>query len=849
MRKRETHNRNSKPHTLEDECANKASELCANSLENYYCDLEFALEQLQPHDHICLIFETSEEWQKAIVPFIRDGLHRREKILYFTDARSLHEIRKLLCSCSIDVEEAESNRQLQFLQSKDFSSSNGAFDPEVTVSSLVRETASAASEGFMSVRVTADISTFLSGQHEMERLLKFEERLDTDLLAEHPCIVLCQYNKRLIDPKIIKAAFLTHPLITSGNRVMRNLHCIPAREYLGENRVQQETECLMKYLEREHQTHKALSRVNEELEQVKGEMRKCEERFRLLTKKSADLAFIVDDKGRVTHESSSLTKLLGSYSESSAAISILQHIHKDDRDEFCTALSRAEQKPGATEKLEIRLNDRNGAYHYFEAVITNLTNESAISGFVVNARNITDEKSVSNALKRMETRDRFLFEQPNDAVFILDLELKHVAVNKRAGEMLGYTEEEIIGASVDEISAEPEKSNSVLHRLLAGERVKPYERYLRKKNGELVCVEVNVDLAKDESGNPLHIQSIARDITDRKAAENALRESEARFRRLAENAQDIIYRISLHPDTRLEYVSPAVARITGYTPEELYADPHYALKILCQDDHHRLEEMLNPEKSFYKPVTLKLARRDGDELWTEQRNVPVYDDEGNLIAIEGIARDITAYTKNQEELKRRHEEVQKVFSSTVTALAALSELRDPYTAGHQRRVALLAVAIAKEMGLDAKTVMGVRVAALLHDIGKLYVPSDILSKPGKLSDHEFAMIEQHSTIVRHILADIDFPWPVAEIAYQHHERLDGSGYPQGLKGDEMLLEAKILAVADVVEAMVSHRPYRPALDLQQALDEIKKYRNTKFDSDVVDTCVKLFEEGFDFEDQ
>jgi len=174
-------------------------------------------------------------------------------------------------------------------------------------------------------------------------------------------------------------------------------------------------------------------------------------------------------------------------------------------------------------------------------------------------------------------------------------------------------------------------------------------------------------------------------------------------------------------------------------------------------------------------------------------------------------------------------------------------MRDPYTARHQERVTELACAIAREMGIPDGQIEGIHAAGLMHDIGKIAVPTEILTKPGKLNDLEFSLIRRHPQVAYDILKGIEFPWPIADIVLQHHERLNGSGYPNGLKGDEILLEARILTVADVVEAISSHRPYRPALGLDAALDEIKQGRGMLYDPDVVDTCLSVFEEGFSFE--
>lgn len=187
------------------------------------------------------------------------------------------------------------------------------------------------------------------------------------------------------------------------------------------------------------------------------------------------------------------------------------------------------------------------------------------------------------------------------------------------------------------------------------------------------------------------------------------------------------------------------------------------------------------------------------------------------------------------------------LDETLQALSLMLEKRDPYTSGHQRRVADLAEKIAIEMGLSKDQAHGIRLAGIVHDIGKIQIPSDVLTKPGKLSDIEFSLMKLHPQAGYEILIGIKFPWPIAKAVHQHHERLDGSGYPNGLKGDQIIMDARIIAVADVVEAMSSHRPYRPGLGLDAALDEVISKRGIHFDPEVVDACIRLFKErGYKF---
>lgn len=205
----------------------------------------------------------------------------------------------------------------------------------------------------------------------------------------------------------------------------------------------------------------------------------------------------------------------------------------------------------------------------------------------------------------------------------------------------------------------------------------------------------------------------------------------------------------------------------------------------------------------------------------------------------------TVLAQQQEELKQSYGVIRRSLDGTVNAVAAVAEHKDPYTAGHERRVRGLSVVIGREMGLDDSTLEGLKIAATLHDVGKIYIPAEILSKPRVLNDLEFSMIKEHPKYSYEILSNIDFPWPIADIALQHHERVDGSGYPAGLKGKDILVEAKILAVADVIEAMSSHRPYRAALTIEQALDEIKKGRGKIFDSKAADAALKIFKDGYE----
>jgi HD-GYP domain-containing protein (c-di-GMP phosphodiesterase class II) len=226
-----------------------------------------------------------------------------------------------------------------------------------------------------------------------------------------------------------------------------------------------------------------------------------------------------------------------------------------------------------------------------------------------------------------------------------------------------------------------------------------------------------------------------------------------------------------------------------------------------------------------------------------------------IIELAKLRQRIAELEASETERKRVEQELQhtlhnlpKAMGATIQAMALAVETKDPYTAGHQRRATNLACAIAKEMGLSKGQIDGIRMAGAIHDLGKISVPSEILSKPGRLTEIEFNLVKTHPQVGCDILKRIEFPWSIVQIVLQHHERMDGSGYPKGLVGEEILLEARILAVADVVGAMSSHRPYRPALGIDKALEEISRNRGVVYDPKAVDACLKVFtEKGFKFE--
>jgi PAS domain S-box-containing protein/putative nucleotidyltransferase with HDIG domain len=331
----------------------------------------------------------------------------------------------------------------------------------------------------------------------------------------------------------------------------------------------------------------------------------------------------------------------------------------------------------------------------------------------------------------------------------------------------------------------------------------------------------------------------------RKQTEEELEESEERYRNLIESTYDLIQSVAL--DGRFLFVNRAWQETLGYTEAEL---PGINLwKIIHPQSLPHCQEIFSQiiKGKSIKNTQATFVAKDGNPIQVEGNVIGRYMD-GKLIATHGFFRDITEHKQAEEKLKQSYKKLRKMLNDIVQTVALTVEIRDPYTAGHQHRVSQLTSAIARQMNLSSDQVEGIYMAAILHDIGKISIPAEILTKPGRLTEIEMSMLKTHPQVGSDILKRIDFPWPLAEVVLQHHERRDGSGYPKGLKGDEILIEARILGVADVVEAMSSHRPYRPALGIDKALEEISQNRGILYDPEVVDTCIKLFKEkGFKFE--
>ncbi|MBN1829152.1 MAG: PAS domain S-box protein [Deltaproteobacteria bacterium] len=461
----------------------------------------------------------------------------------------------------------------------------------------------------------------------------------------------------------------------------------------------------------------------------------------------------------------------------------------------------------------------------------------------------TDRKRAAEALIESEEKFRKAFYTSPDSVNINRLEDgMYTAINSGFTKITGYTEEDIIGKTSTEcnIWENVEDRQSLVARLKKDGDASNIEAAFRMKRGDIRYGLMSASVI-DLNGVP-HILSVTRDITDRKRAEEALKESETKYRLLADNVNDVIFVLNMN--LNYTYVSPSVKILRGYEsaevlkqqPFETLTPASWDLAMRTVSEVIELEKSEQREISISRTLQLEMNRKDGTTVWTEVKLSFIRDEHQQPIGILGVTRDITDRKQAKDELQRSLDSLRKAFGATIQVMVSAVEARDPYTAGHQIRSTDLARAIATEMKLSPDRIDGIRMAGSIHDIGKLSIPAELLSKPTKLLDIEFALIKEHSRKGYEMLKDVESPWPLAQIVYQHHERMNGSGYPRNLKGDEILMEARILAVADVVESMASHRPYRPALGIEAALEEIEKNKGTLYDDAVADACIRLFRE-------
>ena len=470
---------------------------------------------------------------------------------------------------------------------------------------------------------------------------------------------------------------------------------------------------------------------------------------------------------------------------------------------------------------------------------------------IVYARDITEQREVEERAAESEARYARLADNAADIIFRYDfvptMGLRYI--NPAVEVNTGYTPADCY--------ADPQLMLTMVHPDDAARMAEmmqslkpPDEPMLMRwigKDGVTRWMECRMVPVRDAEGRLLAVEGITRDVTRRQETEEALRASQ----QILEGIINAIPVRVFWKDKDLVYLgcNAVFARDSGFAdPKDIIGKDDYQMGWRDQAELYRADDRQViqsgcPKFFVEEPQTTP----SGDTITLLTSKMPLRDVDGEISGVLGTYMDITERKQAEEEIRLQAEQLRRTVEGAVLAMSRVVETRDPYTAGHERRVSELATAIAVEQGMSGAELTGLRLAGLIHDIGKIAVPAEILAKPGRLSEVEFNLIKQHPASGFDILEAIDFGRPVAEMVLQHHERLDGSGYPQALRAAEILPEARILAVADVVEAMSSHRPYRAALGMAAALAEIREHAGVKYDAAVVAACVRLVEEqGFAF---
>jgi len=595
-----------------------------------------------------------------------------------------------------------------------------------------------------------------------------------------------------------------------------------------------------------------------ERKRVEDALRESEERYRSILEEMEEAYYEVDLKGNFTFFNESLCKTFG-YSRvelmgmNNRAYTSPKHARK-----AFLAFNEIYQTGIKKALIDYEIIKKDGGKRSLETSILPVKNPSGeIIGFRGVLRDITDRKQADEALLDSKLKFQFLAENMADVVFTLDINLATTYVSPSIERMLGFTPEERIAQKVDQ-QLTPKSQKLVFETLLEElgrdkekgvdlDRSMNMELEYYHKNGSIRYLATYIRGIRDSEGNLTGFYGSHHDITDRKKMEDDLKVSEINLRMILDSVDNAIFIYT--KDGKIIDVNSKMLEMYRVSREEVCS-------MSIEEDFSTPDNPLNELPGIWESVMKEKERvfewqarrpHDGSTFNAEVflRKINLSNGEFILAAV----RDITDRKKSDEKLQNTMESLRKAVGTTIQVMVSAIESRDPYTAGHQVRSANLARTIATEMGLSQDKVEGIRMAGSIHDIGKLSIPAEILSKPSKLSELEFSLIKEHARQGYEMLKNVESPWPLAEIVYQHHERMDGSGYPRKLKGNDILIEARILNVADVVEAIASHRPYRPALGLDAALEEIEKNRGTLYDEAVVDICIRLFrEKSFKFED-
>jgi PAS domain S-box-containing protein/putative nucleotidyltransferase with HDIG domain len=523
-------------------------------------------------------------------------------------------------------------------------------------------------------------------------------------------------------------------------------------------------------------------------------------------------------------------------------INYIDIIHKDDFDKFKENFYNLVE--GKVESITdlYRIKTKNGDIKWLSSSSRILYRETPqttiISGFVMD---VTENINLREKLFETEIMFKTLFERSPIGLTMTDRDGKIFASNDAFLKMIGYSLDEIKNISWREYTHPDDiEKDWILFQKLINKEIDSYsiEKRFITKDKRIIYANLNCAAVFDENGEFRFEFAMIEDITEKKKLQEALIESERKFRLLFE--KNPLGVVMADEKSDFAYTNEIYQKMLGYTGEEL---KKLSMKdVTYPEDYIKQEELIkklkNKEIDSFN-LEKRYIRKDGSIFWANLFASSILDDSGNVKYLVGMVKDITEEKRLREELEESRRRLSRSLDNVLNLITKIIEMKDPFTLGHQAKVAYLAKKIAEKMNLPKEKIESIYIAAMLHDIGKIVVPTEILNKGGKLSENEYSLIKEHCKNGYEILKKVDFIYPIADIVLQHHERLDGSGYPLGYKNGEILLEARIIAVADVFEAMTSHRPYRPAFKLEDVLKHLKDNKGILYEPEVVDILEEI----------
>ena len=582
-----------------------------------------------------------------------------------------------------------------------------------------------------------------------------------------------------------------------------------------------------------------------ERKQAEQGLRESEIKFRSITEQISELVFVTASSGIVQYVSPVIEKLSGYLPDDVISHSFIEFIAEDDISRVVETFHDAIVHQLKNQVIEFKYRKKNGTFLDAE-VHSQYYHANGFSGVIGVILDVTDRKLAENQIKKLGT----IVEQSPAIVIITDPLGQIEYVNPAFTKITGYTFDEVKGKNPRFLQSglTPKAHYEQLWKTILSGNIWRGEFQNRKKNGDLYCERAVISAILKE-GVITNFVAVKEDITEHKKEEQLIVESREKLEAALASMSDAVF-IS---DTKgnLIHFNDAFATFHRFRNKEecakrfdeypKFLEVYLLSGELVPVEQWALQRALGGETAT--GVELRLLRKDSGETWFGSYNyAPIRNQDGRIVGSVVTGRDITKKKAAEQKITGYVKQLETAMQSTLQAVANVVEAHDPYTAGHERRVGIISADIAREMGWSEEKCHYLQLIGLVHDIGKMSIPAEILSKPSLLSEIEFELVKTHAEQGYQILKDVEFPLPIAEIIREHHERMDGSGYPQGLKGEKTLIEARILAVADVVESMASHRPYRASLGIEEAINEIEEYRGKHFDPEVVDAVLRLFRE-------